>query len=225
MLVDCESHTDNRHCNKNGCDYAVDKPQRPDIKSRTQFVDEQRDYIPPYHRPSEYSQVSPYVVEYLIFGHDEVEAREKTDYKEEYQWIGDSEEETRDEISPIAAAVDLGGFQRARRILTKQKETERSENYAAENLKGKLMTLDDISNKAETEACEKTIKQVAQRRSDTCEKCRPSSLAECTLDNEHAYRTHRSRNQRAYRKTARQYVDNVFHLAHQYKAKLTPLPQ
>lgn len=191
MVFNSKHYTKHCHCNQYRAYDTVDQPKRTDIESRTQFADKQCDDIPPNERSRKNHQISPYIMEYLIFGQNEVKPRKQADYKEQYQWIGNCEEKARNEVAPIALTVGSRGFERAGRIFAEQIKAESREHNAAEHLQGKLMALDDISNETETETGKQAIKQIAQRRTDSRKECRPATLAQSALNHEHTYRPHR----------------------------------
>ena len=96
--------------------YAVEQPHGADVEVATHLVDEIGHSEPPQNRPEEDGDVAGDIVIGLEFRREETETREKTYYKEEYQRIGEREEESGAEILPIAVGLHGRGLERPRRV-------------------------------------------------------------------------------------------------------------
>ena len=125
------------------------------------------------------------------FRQEEIEPREQSDYKEEYQRVGECKEEPRNEVLPRAFRRGVGCFERQGRSFLEKVESEGTEHNRPHNLEQQLIVGDEIGDKRHAQTGEERICQVRQRRADTGEECRHAPFVERTLDDEHPYRPHR----------------------------------
>ena len=139
------------------------------------------------------------------------EAGEESDDKEKNQRIGKSEQEACYHVAPIAVGIDLCGAKGACGVLAEKIYAKSHQYNASDNLDGELVGIDEPGNEAQAETGEQAVHQVAGSGTYPGEKSRPATLTQSTLNNKHADRTHRRRNERTYGDSSWQNVYQLFH--------------
>lgn len=112
-----------RRYDNDASDASVDNSYSPYFELMPEFVDKVGESEPPSHRSYYYAQISHYL-RYDIIGHDEDELSEKSDEKEDYGRIGESDEEPSDEVVNERTLVVGHRFERLRRIGPEGKDSE-----------------------------------------------------------------------------------------------------
>ncbi len=175
------------------------------------LIDRESDYKPPEYRAGQYAQVARHIMIVSELWKQKIKPCEKTYDEKQDQRIGKREQEAGDHIFPPCVDLKRRSLERSGGILAKQIRAESSQNHTSEQLKQRLVALDETGDERHAETREQTIDQIAHAGSGTCEKSRPAPLVESTLDHEHPNWPHGSRDQHANGKTTQQHIKKVFH--------------
>ena len=186
-----------RHYNQHNGDDAVHNPHRADIKVRAHAVNEARDAVPPKYGAAQNGDIAQHIVPGRELGSQEVEAGKKADYKEQYQRVGKGKDEARDHVAPIGAGRHFRVDKLVRGVVEKQVEGINKQDYGAQDLQNFLICLNEVRHKRKPQPRQQAIDKVGESRADARIEGRHTSLIERPLDNEHANRTHRSRDEYA----------------------------
>ena len=129
------------------------------------------------------------------FGQYEIEPGEQADYEEEYQWVGEGEQEAGAKVAPVVGCGRDGCLECPCGVLTEKIQAESSKDDTAYDLYAKLMGVDKSGDETEAETGEETVDKVAERCAYTGKKSRPTAFAQSALYHEHTDRSHRGGNQ------------------------------
>ena len=98
------------------------------------LVDKEGDDVPPCHGTEQYADVSGYIVVVLILRHQEVKPAEEADDKEQYERVGECEQEACHDVGPEGVLALLGAFERCRRVFLEKVYAEAYQREAADDL-------------------------------------------------------------------------------------------
>ncbi len=184
--------TDEREDDDAAANDAVDYYHARLVKLGAYLVYHPRQPIPPQQRAAYHGGIA-HGHEHGLVGYDEVELGKEGYEEQDYQGVGQGDEECRhrvvDQCAFLFLPVDMGVFQR---VAEETDETENEKHHAAGKLQVELVygVVDEIYHKRHARPGDQGIKQVACRGSYACGESIPASFLLGPLNAKYSHGTH-----------------------------------